>query len=170
MLLQVYRDGGLHHDTNGVFCGGDRNRVSVDDRMSAGNLPRDPALDRPDRVDAIIAFLSPTIDEILSRLEGDEFTTTEFIELLQSDPGANAAYLEALRRWGEGDRYAKMVVHGQVIPGILRRSDLVEWLGFAHGVVDSYAVPARWRIVEDPSSRSGVDTGTETQPDEPNVS
>ena len=59
----------------------------------------------------------PTIDDILSRIEGDEFTTTEFIALLQSDPEANAAYLEALRRWGEGDRSAKMVIHGQVIPG-----------------------------------------------------
>ncbi len=93
------------------------------------------------------AFLAPTIDDILSRIEGDEFTTTEFIALLQSDPEANAAYLEALRRWGEGERSAKMVVHGQVIPGILRRSNLVEWLGFAHGEDDPYAVPGRWRLV-----------------------
>jgi hypothetical protein len=122
--------------------------------MSIGDASREPALDRPDRVDAITAFLQPTIDGILSRLEGDEFTTTEFIELMRSDPAANAAYEEALRRWGEGERYAKMVVHGQVIPGILRRSALVEWLGFAHGVADPYAVPARWRLVGDPSGRS----------------
>jgi hypothetical protein len=115
--------------------------------MIDGNPPREPALDRPDRVDAITVFLAPTIDGILSRLEGDEFTTTEFIVLLQSDPEANAAYLEALRRWGEGDRAAKMVVHGQVIPGVLRRSNLVEWIGFAHGEDDPYAVPGRWRLV-----------------------
>jgi hypothetical protein len=115
--------------------------------MTSEGQPREPALDRPDRVDAIIEFLTPAIDDVLRRLEGDEFTTTEFIELLQSDPVANAAYREALRRWGEGERYAKMVVHGQVIPGILRRSDLVEWLGFAHGVEDPYAVPARWRLI-----------------------
>src|SRR5688500_6817073 len=101
--------------------------------MTAGNPPREPALDRPDRVDAITAFLAPTSDDILSRIAGDEFTTIEFIALLQSDPEANAAYQVALRRWGEGDRAAKMVVHGQVIPGILRRSTLVEWLGSAHG-------------------------------------
>ena len=106
----------------------------------------DPTLDRPDRVDAIIEFLAPTIDDILQRLEGDEFTTPEFIEVLQTDPGARAAFDEALRRWGEGDRYARMVIHGQVIPGILRRSELVEWLGFAYGVEDPYAVPARWRL------------------------
>ena len=115
--------------------------------MTAGNPPREPALDRPDRVDAIIAFLAPTIDDILSRIDGDEFTTTEFIALLQSDPAANDAYLEALRRWGEGERAAKMVVHGQVIPGILRRSSLVEWIGFAYGEDDPYAVPGRWRLV-----------------------
>ena len=115
--------------------------------MTTGDQPREPALDRPDRVDAIIAFLAPTIDDILSRIEGDEFTTTEFIALLQSDPAANAAYLEAVCRWGEGDRAGKMVVHGQVIPGILRRSNLIEWIGFAHGEDDPYAVPGRWRLI-----------------------
>jgi hypothetical protein len=115
--------------------------------LTNGHPPREPALDRPDRVDAISTFLAPTIDDILRRIEGDEFTTTEFIALLQSEPKANEAYLEALRRWGEGERSAKMVIHGQVIPGILRRSDLVEWLGFAHGEDDPYAVPGRWGIV-----------------------
>lgn len=109
--------------------------------------PIEPSLDRPDRVDAIIDFLSPAIADILRRLEGDEFTTTEFIAVLQTDPAGDAAYREALRRWGEGDRYAKMVVHGQVIPAALRRSGLVEWIGFAHGEDDPYAVPARWRLV-----------------------
>jgi len=125
--------------------------------MTDETPPREPALDRPDRVDAITAFLTPTIDGILSRIEGDEFTTTEFIALLQSDPEANAAYLEALRRWGEGDRAAKMVVHGQVIPGVLRRSILVEWIGFAHGEDDPYAVPGRWRLVEAAHNQSSSD-------------
>ena len=115
--------------------------------MTAANPSREPALDRPDRVDAVTAFLTPTIDDILGRIEGDEFTTTEFIELLHSEPVANEAYVEALRRWGEGERAAKMVIHGQVIPQILRRSHLVEWLGFAHGEDDPYAVPGRWRLL-----------------------
>jgi hypothetical protein len=114
--------------------------------MSSRNEPREPTLDRPDRVDAIIEFLGPTIEEIVARLEGDEFTTVEFIELLRSDPRGNTAYEEALRRWGESERYAKMVIHGQVIPGILRRSDRLEWVGFAYGEDDPYAVPARWRL------------------------
>jgi hypothetical protein len=121
--------------------------VNIDDTGNAGNRSDEPALDRPDRVDAIIAFLAPTVEDILRRLEGDEFSTPEFIAVLQSDPEANAAYMEALRLWGEGDRYARMVVHGQVIPGILRRSEMVEWLGFAYGEDDSFAIPARWRLV-----------------------
>ena len=125
--------------------------------MTHSNPSSDPALDRLDRVDAVTAFLMPTIDGILRRIEGDEFTTTEFIALLQSDPEANAAYLEALRRWGEGDRAAKMVIHGQVIPGILRRSHLVEWLGFAHGEDDPYAVPGRWRLLDVNPRKSGRD-------------
>jgi hypothetical protein len=129
--------------------------------MTAGNSPLEPALDRPDRVDAIMAFLAPTLDDILSRIEGDEFTTTEFIALVQSDPDANAAYLEALRRWGEGERSAKMVIHGQVVPGILRRSNLVEWIGFAHGEDDPYAVPGRWRLV------GGQASGSRSEPDVP---
>jgi hypothetical protein len=104
-------------------------------------------LDRPDRVDALIDLLFEPAVDVLRRLEGDEFTTTEFVEVLLSDPAAAATYREALHRWGEGERYAKMVVHGQVIPAVLRRSGLVEWIGFAHGETDPFGVPARWRLL-----------------------
>lgn len=107
---------------------------------------RTSQLDRPERVDALIAFLAPVVVELVRRLDGDEFTTAEFIEVMMTDPPAAAAYEEALRRWGEGEHYAKMVVHGQVIPAALRASDLVEWVGFAYGDEDQYAVPARWRL------------------------
>jgi hypothetical protein len=115
--------------------------------MSTMPAPGDPALDRPERIEALIAFLAPAIDDLLRRIEGEEFTTPELVEVIQVDPPTKAAYDEALRRWGEGDRYAKMVVHGQVIPAALRQSGRVEWLGFAHGVDDPYAVPSRWRLM-----------------------
>ena len=99
-----------------------------------------------DPIEELIDFLTPAAVAILRRLEADEFTTIDFIEVLKTDPEANAAYEEAVRRWGEGERYAKMVVHGQVIPLILRRSGLVEWAGYAHGEADDYAVPAWWRL------------------------
>jgi hypothetical protein len=128
--------------------------------MSGGDAAMEPALDRPDRVDAIIDFLAPTVEDILRRLEGDEFTTTELIEILQTDPAGHAAYREALRRWGEGERYAKMVIHGQVIPATMRRSGLVEWLGFAYGEEDSFAVPARWRLLGGRADAEGDDQPT----------
>lgn len=103
-------------------------------------------LERPDRVDALIDLMSPPVEDILRRLEGEEFTTAEFIEVMLSDPAAAAAYDDAIRIWGEGEHYAKMVIHGQVIPGAMRRSALVEWAGFAYGEEDPYAVPARWRL------------------------
>jgi hypothetical protein len=105
-----------------------------------------PGLGQPDGVDALVHFLTPTVIGILKRIEAEEFTTPEFIEAMLTDPAAEAAYEEALRRWGEDDHYSKMVVHGQVIPLILRRSDLVEWAGYAHGQDDPYGVPAWWRL------------------------
>ena len=42
------------------------------------------ALDRPDRVDAIMEFLTPVIEDLLARLDGDEFTTVDFIEVMRS--------------------------------------------------------------------------------------
>jgi hypothetical protein len=109
--------------------------------------PGSPA--EADPVEGLVEFLTPVVAGILRRIdpEVEEFTTVEFIEVLQQDPQAAHAYGEALRRWGEGERRAKMVVHGQVIPVAMRRTGLVEWLGFAHGVDDPYAVPGRWRLV-----------------------
>ena len=107
--------------------------------------------DEQDPIEAIIDYLTPTATDLLGRIdrggeEDVEFTTGQFITLMEDDPDGDVAYHEALRRWGENERYAKMVVHGQVIPLILRRSNLVEWIGYAHGEADQYAVPAWWRL------------------------
>lgn len=101
---------------------------------------------QPDLVDELMDFLYPTVVDLLQRLDGEEFTTPQFIEVMQSEPRSNAAYQEALRRWGEDEHRSKMVIHGQVIPGLLRRSDLVDWAGYAHGEHDPYAVPAWWTL------------------------
>jgi len=111
----------------------------------------------PDKVEALIVYVRPAVEDILARLEGDEFTTTQFIEVMLTDPAAAAAYREVLRRWGETERTAKMVVHGQVIPQALRRSSRVEWAGYAHGEEDPYAVPAWWRLMGTGSADPGRD-------------
>lgn len=100
-----------------------------------------------DPIAELIRMLDEPVTGILQRLEGDTFTTPQFIDVMLTDPTAAEAYREALRRWGETERTAKMVVHGQVIPAILRQSGLVEWIGFAHEEDDPYAVPAWWRLV-----------------------
>jgi len=111
------------------------------------NLPRGSDPDDVDSVERLIADLVPVVESILRRIEGDaEFTTNDFIQVMLADPVAAVAYNDALVRWGEGERYGKMVLHGQVIPGALRRSQLVEWNGYAYGEQDDYAVPAWWRL------------------------
>lgn len=106
-----------------------------------------PPAPQSDPIEELIDFLTPAVTDILRRLEADEFTTVDFIDVLMTDPTARAAYEEAVRRWGEQDHYSRMVVHGQVIPLIMRRSGLVEWTGFAHDQADDYAVPAWWRLL-----------------------
>jgi hypothetical protein len=102
---------------------------------------------QPDKVDELMDFLAPVIADLLSQLEPGEFTTPAFIDLLRSTPEGGAAYDEALRRWGERDQLmSKMVIHGQVIPGVLRRMPSVEWAGFAHEATDEYAIAAWWRL------------------------
>jgi hypothetical protein len=106
--------------------------------------------EREETVESLAALMAGPVNDVLARLGGDEFTTPEFIALLRTDAAANAVYEEAVRRWAGGreqERTAKMVVHGQVIPLILRASPLVEWAGFAYGEDDAFAVPALWRLV-----------------------
>lgn len=98
-------------------------------------------------VDELIDRIFPVIDDLLASIEGDEFTTADFIELMQSEPGPAEAYAQVVAAWGEHERQSRMVIHGQVIPVALRRSARVEWAGFAHGEADEYAVPAWWRLV-----------------------
>jgi hypothetical protein len=99
-----------------------------------------------DPLEAAIAFMEPYVFDIVERIDIDEFTTVEFVEAMQLDPAAKQAYEDTVNHWHEGDEMAaKMVIHGQVIPTLLRRSGKLEWIGFAHGVADDYAVPAWWR-------------------------
>jgi hypothetical protein len=99
-------------------------------------------------VDELVDRIFPIIDDLLANMEGGEFTTGDFIGFMQTVPGPSEAYDQALRAWGEHERQAKMVIHGQVIPGALRKSRRVEWVGFAHGEADEFAVPAWWRLRE----------------------
>lgn len=111
---------------------------------------------RPDKVDELMDFMAPFVAALLQQLEPGEFTTPSFIDLIRSTPEGEALYEAALQRWGEADeRMSKMVIHGQVIPLVLRRSRLVSWDGYAHDEHDDYAVPAWWRLA--PAGDAAVD-------------
>lgn len=101
------------------------------------------------RIQEITALLRPYIAPIVERINVEEFTTVEFIEAMQLDTETREAYENAISRWIEpGEFRAKTVIHGQVIPLLLRETGMVEWAGFAHGEEDPYAVPAWWRKVD----------------------
>lgn len=100
-----------------------------------------------DKIDELIEFISPVVRSILERVDAEEFTTTQFIEVMLTDAAAATAYRQSIERWGEHEDRAKMVIHGQVIPAALRQSGLVEWAGYAYDEEDHYAVPAWWRMV-----------------------
>jgi hypothetical protein len=98
-------------------------------------------------IDDLVDVMFPIVDDLLAQIDGDEFTTNEFIDLMLSVPGPSEAYHQAIVAWGEQERPSKMVIHGQVVPGALRRSKRVEWVGFAHGEADEFSVPAWWRLI-----------------------
>lgn len=101
-----------------------------------------------DKVDELIVFLTPFVRSLLERVEAEEFTTTQFIEVMHLDPQSELAYQQTLAEWGEDPDNARRVIHGQVIPAAMRASGKVEWLGFAYDEDDPWAVPAWWRLIE----------------------
>lgn len=102
-----------------------------------------------DPIEDVIAFMQPYIAPIITRINVDEFTTGEFIQALNMDPESSAIYDQAIEMWHENsEEAAKLVIHGQVIPQLLRRSGLVDWSGYAYGHEDPYGVPAWWKKIE----------------------
>lgn len=101
-------------------------------------------------VDDLIEQMAPFIDDLLQRIDGEEFTTNDFVDILLSIPEGVSLYERALMTWGENDRQSKMVIHGQVIPGAMRKSSHVEWTGYAYGENDEFGIPAWWRLTSVP--------------------
>jgi len=98
-------------------------------------------------------LLAPQVDAALARLTLGQFSTKRLIEELRADPEGEAAYQAALAEYvtnGTDDHMAHLIVHGQVVPEILRHSGRVRFAGFIHGQPDEddgYAVPSWWRRV-----------------------
>jgi hypothetical protein len=103
--------------------------------------------------DRAYEILEPVIDQTIENAPARRFSTKGLIDLVRTTPDGEAAYQSAVAAIIEeagSDHMAKMVIHGQVVPGILRRSRRVQFAGFIHGNPnedDGYAVPSWWRRV-----------------------
>jgi hypothetical protein len=108
---------------------------------------------RQESYDAALEAVSPYIPRTLGRApSGGRFTTQQFIRALRQDPQAEAAYQRALQILAENPGWAHAaakVLHGQVIPQLLRACPNVRFAGFAYDAPpaedDGTAVPTYWR-------------------------
>jgi hypothetical protein len=98
-------------------------------------------------------ILGPVIDQAIDNASARRFSTKGLIDLVRTTPDGASAYesaLEAIIQEAGSDHMARMVIHGQVVPALLRRSRRVQFAGFIHGNPkedDGYAVPSWWRKV-----------------------
>ncbi len=107
----------------------------------------------PAKFEAAVDAVSPFIGRTLERAPaGGRFTTHQFIKAFRQDPEAEAAYQQALAILADNPGWAHaaaQVLHGQVIPELLRACPNVRFAGFAHDAPaderDGTAVPSYWR-------------------------
>ena len=97
--------------------------------------------------------LSVFVTAMLGRVPvGRRFTTHQFITALRQEPAAEAAYQQSRALLADTPGWshaAAQVLHGQVIPELLRAAPGVRFAGFAHDAPpsedDGTAVPSYWR-------------------------
>ena len=93
--------------------------------------------------------LEPEVIAAIGWLTSPRFSTKRIIEELRSTPDGEAAYAQALELCGGAqDHTSRLILHGQSIPELLRRTGLLRFAGFIHGDAsedDGYGVPAWWR-------------------------
>jgi hypothetical protein len=114
----------------------------------------------PQQYDEALQAIAPAVAFTLKRAPaGFRFTTTQFVRALREQPEGDQAYQRALsviqanQSWGS---LAGQVLHGQIIPDLLRSSGQVRFAGFAHdappGDDDGLSVPSWWLKLEEPAS------------------
>lgn len=94
--------------------------------------------------------LEPVVPDAVARMRNARFSTKSLIDEARSTPAGEEAYQRALAMIvddGATEHMARMIVHGQVVPGLLRRCGLVRFAGFIHGdpnQEDGFSVPSWW--------------------------
>ncbi|MBI4498170.1 MAG: hypothetical protein HY689_09755 [Chloroflexi bacterium] len=103
---------------------------------------------------AAAAVLAPLVPGAVAAMGDTPFTTGQFIRHLRRSRGGEPAYQHALAVLAqgrpEGRRLAEHSLHGIVIPGLLRATPGVAWMGFARSRPpddEGPEVPAWWRHV-----------------------
>ena len=96
------------------------------------------------------AILEGPVEAAIAQMTEDRFSTRRIIAELRATLDGEAAYQAALQTLAPdpgSEHMGLLVLHGQVVPGILRRSKLVRFGGFIHGNPaedDGLAVPSLW--------------------------
>lgn len=102
-----------------------------------------------DLTHAADGVLGPHVLAAIQRMIAPRFSTKRIIEEIRSTPEGEAAYVEALELCGGAQEHmARMIVHGQTIPELLRHSGMLRFAGFIHGSPsedDGFSVPSWWR-------------------------
>ncbi len=100
--------------------------------------------------DRAYEIMEAPLHAAIARLAESRFSTKRLIAEIRASADGDAAYREAMATLGPdpgSERMGMMVLHGQVIPGLLRRSGLVRFGGFIHGNAaedDGFGVPSLW--------------------------
>lgn len=106
---------------------------------------------QPDEYESAHQLLEPFVVGAIDRMPTDRFSTKRLIAEVQATADGRTAYEAALGiAEGGSPHMARHVIHGQVIPELLRGSGKVRFAGFIHGEPeedDGYGVPSRWRRV-----------------------
>ena len=103
--------------------------------------------------DEAYEILGPAVDAAIQRASVARFSTRGLIEFMRAIPEGETAYdaaMAAIIDEAGSDHMARMIIHGQVVPGLLRRSPRVRFAGFIHGNAaedDGFGVPSWWRKV-----------------------
>ena len=96
-----------------------------------------------------VAFdlLRPLVALTLALLPEPEFTTRQFVMYLRAtDPGEDA-YTQAVSLWKDNFSLGRQVIHGQVVPRLLREEAKATWVGYIYNEPaeeDGLSVPSRW--------------------------
>jgi hypothetical protein len=105
------------------------------------------------KYEAALEAIGPHVSRTLERApRGTRFSTFQFIKAFRQDAEADSAYQRALDLLADNAGWshaAAQVLHGQVIPELLRVSPGLHFAGFAHDAPaeerDGTHVPSYWR-------------------------